>query len=189
MRRAGAPCRHRSTVSTPVLPVLLLATASALAAACVPARPPAPPAPAPTSAPIIVPGDTAALAQTIALADTREWIVRVVTVQGDTLAGRVGRPAADHLRIRLRDFAYDAVLSLDRRVDRGGGLYETRLLAGAAVGAMVGLVVGYVVAVRGDLETGSVQPWMLGGAIVGLLAEAPRRPPAVWLPLWRRQGM
>jgi hypothetical protein len=169
-----------------------LACAGALALNCAigcarAPRPAAPiPAPVTTSS---VPGDSAALARTVALAAAREWTVRVITLRGDTLVGRIGLPLGTRIRIRLREVELDHVASLERQEDRGGGLYETRLLAGAGVGAMAGLVAGMARAYAGDLETGSVSPWMMAGAIVGLLVEAPRarhEPAVTWLPLWRR---
>lgn len=186
----GAGAGYRACTGT----FRALALTLVLTAGCA-HRPPAEPTSSVLPPPAVAIG-SAAFDDVVALAEVREWTVRAVTVNGDTLVGRVSHPSRGSLRIRLKQLGSDQIAQLERKEQPPGphtGLEETRLLAGAAVGAMAGIVTGILVAVQGDIEcsSGCVAPWAIGGAVAGLLVEATHATrgtgPVAWIPIWRRE--
>ena len=93
-------------------------------------------------------------------ADRDNWYLRVITLEADTLQGRV-RYAGDVAR--FGSIAIISPLSVERRYESGGGM-----LVGAAVGFLVGGVIGGGMA--GNSEgTADVLPAVFGGGGLGLV--------------------
>jgi hypothetical protein len=117
-------------------------------------------------------------------ASSNNWYVRLVGPAGDTVAGRV-RYSGGQARI-AGDAVPEAILRIERRVERGNGA-----LAGGVIGVLAGGVMGARV-IAGLSSNGSSSAALWGfsagggiGGIIGALAGHAAAPGRIdWEPVW-----
>jgi hypothetical protein len=117
-------------------------------------------------------------------ANTRNWQVRAVLLQNDTVVGRI-TSAGGHYRLNDNDLTSLDVVSLERLSESGGGG-----LPGAAVGAVLFGTVGHGVTTLSDTDPiwsdrFTVAAFATVGALIGLVAGNSIWPSTKrWVPLW-----